>query len=153
MKHIILATLLGLTLSFFNTQAQTENKQGPIIKFEETSYDFGTIEENSYATHIFKFTNVGDQPLVLKNVRPACGCTASDWTKEPIMPGETGFVTAKFNSRGYGGRSFHKSVTVTTNNEKNPIQVIYFKGFVKKKENQNNTPPQSPTQSPVRINQ
>jgi len=124
------------------------NVVGPKIKFDETSFDFGEIIEGSYATHVFSFTNVGDKPLLLKEVKPACGCTASDWTREPIMPGQKGMVKAVFNSSGFAGRDFFKSITITYNANENNQEVIFFKGKVKAKPVQPEVP-----QSPVRIEQ
>jgi hypothetical protein len=44
------------------------------------------------------FTNTGSTPLVISNVRGSCGCTVTDYTKEPIAPGKTGNVKATFNA-------------------------------------------------------
>jgi len=143
---------LFFSFAFLKLSAQDNlpatNVVGPKIKFEETSFDFGEIMEGSYATHIFYFTNVGDKPLLLKEVKPACGCTASDWTREPIMPGQKGMVKAVFNSAGFAGRDFFKSITIIYNaNEKN-TEILFFKGKVKAKPAQPEVP-----QSPVRIEQ
>jgi len=144
--------LLFFILSVLMLQAQenlpTTNVIGPKIKFDENSFDFGEIIEGTYATHVFNFTNVGDKPLLLKEVKPACGCTASDWTREPIMPGQKGMVKAVFNSSGYGGREFFKSVTVTYNAQESNTEVLFFKGKVKPKPVEPEVP-----QSPVRIGQ
>ena len=65
----------------------------PEIKFENTTYDFGKIkEEDGKVTSKFIFTNVGNMPLELTNVRPGCGCTAANYTKGAIAPGEQGFL-------------------------------------------------------------
>ena len=145
---LILTFLVFAAVQGFAQQPddQKSNVVGPKIKFEETTFDFGEIEEGTYAKHVFTFTNIGDKPLLLKEVKPACGCTASDWTREPVMPGETGNVTAVFNSHGYGGRTFHKSVTVTTNMNENGQVILFFKGSVIKKV----TAP-AEEESPVRI--
>ncbi len=130
---------VNVLLSFlFNNSLQAQQNtnqgdfQGPVIKFKENIFDFGTIEEGTTARHDFKFYNIGDKPLVLKSVRPGCGCTVSEWPRDPIMPGDSGIITARFNSRGYAGRGFYKSIAVTTNMNKNNVKVIYIKGFVRK---------------------
>jgi len=152
MKNVFTLVLSLLLFAGFQSLAQepaneNNNVVGPKIKFEETSFDFGEIEEGTYAKHVFTFTNTGDKPLLLKEVKPACGCTASEWTREPVMPGENGSVTAVFNSRGYGGRTFHKSITVTTNMNQNGQTILFFKGSVIKKV----TVPVEEETSPVRI--
>ncbi|RPD47752.1 DUF1573 domain-containing protein [Hymenobacter sediminis] len=119
------ALLLALSLSVmgFAAQAQTAavkpaNAQtkvaGPQIQFEEMKYDFGSIKTGDVVEHTFKFKNVGTQPLVISNIGVSCGCTTPDWTREPVMPGKTGMITAKFNSAGKIGMQ-NKVLTVESN--------------------------------------
>ncbi|MDB4335081.1 DUF1573 domain-containing protein, partial [bacterium] len=60
------------------------------------------------------FKNTGGQPLVIQDVRPSCSCTAPDWTKKPIRPGESGYVTAEFDPKNRPG-NFNKSLTIRSN--------------------------------------
>lgn len=46
-----------------------------IVEFEEATHDFGTIKEGEIVTHVFTFTNTGDEVLFLTNVKGSCGCT------------------------------------------------------------------------------
>ena len=103
--------------------------QNAKFKFEEETFDFGSIkEENGAVAHKFVFTNTGDAPLVIQGVRASCGCTTPGWTKEPIPPGEKGFVTAKYNPKNRPG-SFRKSLSITSNADPG-TKVIYIKGMV-----------------------
>ncbi len=106
------------------------NAQG-VIKFKNEGHDFGKIEEGVQATHTFEFTNTGTAPVVISNAQPSCGCTTPDWTKDPIMPGKTGKVTASFNSQGRPG-NFSKTITVISNSE-TPQIVLSIKGEVNPK--------------------
>jgi hypothetical protein len=100
--------------------------------FEEETFDFGTIkEEHGAVEHKFVFTNTGDSPLVIQGVRASCGCTTPAWTKDPVPPGERGFVTAKYNPKNRPG-SFRKSMTITSNAEP-ASKVIFIKGMVESK--------------------
>jgi hypothetical protein len=115
---------LFLTLGFLNLSAA----DAPKIKFEKDVYDFGKIEQGQIAKYKFVFKNTGSAPLVLTNVRPSCSCTTPSWTKEPILPGQSGFVEAAYNSAtGHG--TFAKSITITTNIPDQTI-VLYIKGEV-----------------------
>jgi hypothetical protein len=116
--------LLSLTLSLFMITGSLHAQA--IIDFQETSYDFGEIEEGKMAQYEFVFTNTGDQPLILSSVKASCGCTTPSWTKEPILPGKTGHVKASYNSKNRPG-GFHKSITITSNANKS-TQVLYIKG-------------------------
>ena len=78
-------------------------------------HDFGKIKQGTPVTHEFTFVNKGQEPLIIMNAQPSCGCTVPSWTREPIPPGGTGFVKATFNAAAAGG--FNKSVTVTANVE------------------------------------
>ncbi|MDA8896036.1 DUF1573 domain-containing protein [Bacteroidia bacterium] len=85
----------------------------PTIEFTELNHDFGNIIEGEVASFQFVFTNKGDDPIKLTNVRASCGCTTPLWTKEEVAPGETGVITAQYNSKGRVG-TFHKSITVNS---------------------------------------
>ena len=111
----------------------------PEIKFENTTYDFGKIkEEGGKVTGKFVFTNVGNEPLELTNVRPGCGCTAANYTKGAIAPGEQGYIEATYNPYNRPG-AFNKNIRVTTNeprfteNEKATPHMIFIKGEVIKR--------------------
>lgn len=103
------------------------------FKFEEETFDFGDIkEENGSVEHKFVFTNVGNAPMVIQGVRASCGCTTSGWTKQPVPPGEKGFVSAKYDPKNRPG-SFRKSLSITSNADPS-VKVIYIKGMVDQKE-------------------
>jgi len=101
------------------------------LKFKTDNHDFGTVEEGVQASYKFEFTNVGKEPVVISNVQASCGCTTPSWTKEPVLPGKTGEITASYNSSGRPG-AFNKTVTVTSN-AVNPSQVLTLKGVVNAK--------------------
>lgn len=111
MKKIVSVLFLACTLL---VQAQTT---APKINFETKSHDFGEINEaDGPVTFIFKFNNIGTEPLKLHNVRASCGCTTPVWTKEPILPNGEGQISVTYNPRNRPG-SFRKSVTISSNTE------------------------------------
>lgn len=97
-------------------QPAEEKPEGPlpVIQYEETDYDFGTINEGDVVEHTFKFKNTGEAPLIIQSAKPSCGCTVPDWTKEPIPVGGEGFIHAKFDSEGKSNIQ-NKTITVTAN--------------------------------------
>jgi hypothetical protein len=103
----------------------------PAMKISEDVHDFGEIIEGKMASHEFQITNTGNQPLIISNVQPSCGCTSPHWTKEAIMPGKSGAVKATYNSAGRPG-VFNKSLTVISNI--GSPKVLHIKGSVIKKE-------------------
>ena len=89
------------------------------IDFAENSFDFGTVTEGEKVSHVYKFKNTGNEPLVISNAKGSCGCTVPQWPKTPIAPGESGDIMVEFNSKGKPGKQT-KRVTVTANT--NPPQ-------------------------------
>jgi hypothetical protein len=126
------------------TQPVTEEKPtGPLPKFEFATmdHDFGAIKEGDVVEYTYAFKNTGDAPLIIQGAQGSCGCTVPDWTKQPIAPGATGFVKAKFDSKGKTNLQ-NKTVTVTANTW--PKQtVLRFKAMV-------NPTAAAPSQGPVR---
>lgn len=99
------------------------------LQFKEETFDFGEVMEIAGpVTHQFEFTNLANRPVKILNVKPSCGCTTPDWTKELIPPGKTGFIQARFDPKGRPGY-FTKSLTVTTDADSNPI-TLQIKGSV-----------------------
>ena len=75
----------------------------PMFKFVHDQWDFGKINEGEEVKHIYRFTNVGNEELVISNVRATCGCTVPRWDRKPIAPGESGEIEVKFNSKNKPG--------------------------------------------------
>jgi hypothetical protein len=100
------------------------------VEFLEDSFNFGEVAEGNKVEHVFKFKNTGSNPLRVNNVKPSCGCTTPDWTKEDIAPGGEGFVKVEFDSKGKQGVQ-KKSVTVTFENTDPKNKILNFNCEVK----------------------
>ncbi len=85
-------------------------KPDEVAKFTSETVNLGDVKKGNPVTATFTLTNVGKEDLIIENVTPGCGCTKSDYTKEPIKPGKTGTITATYNAANAG--SFNKSVSV-----------------------------------------
>ncbi|MAP53505.1 DUF1573 domain-containing protein [Altibacter sp.] len=105
----------------------------PVMTFEETEYDFGTIEQNTAVEHVFRFTNTGNAPLVIVDAKSSCGCTVPEYTKAPVAPGEKGELLVKFN--GSGKNQVSKTVTITANTAAGK-ETLKIKAFVNAPEGQ-----------------
>ena len=104
---------------------------GPQMKFESVTHDFGKIQEGDKVTYKFNFANTGKSPLIITDAVASCGCTIPTWPKAPIKPGDGGQITVTFNSFGKKGLQ-DKMVTITANT--NPRQnVVYLVGEVLEK--------------------
>lgn len=110
-------------------QRDASSSKFPIIKFEETEHDFGEIEKGKSVSTIFKYKNTGEAPLVVTNIGTTCGCTVpKDWSREPLLPGESGEFTVNYNGSGNGAVT--KQLTITANTEKGS-EIVKIKAFVK----------------------
>ncbi|OCX53748.1 hypothetical protein BEL04_05530 [Mucilaginibacter sp. PPCGB 2223] len=119
---MICAVVLGFA---FTASAQTDNK--PEFKFTSEKYDFGKIPQGKPVTTKFEFTNIGEEPLILTNVQPTCGCTIADYTKTPVKKGDKGLITITYNAVAVA--PFSKSIVVTSN-AKTPTKVLIIAGEV-----------------------
>jgi hypothetical protein len=102
------------------------------VKFDELSYDWGTIAEGEKMTHVFKFKNTGTNDMIISDAHGSCGCTVPEWPKEPIKPGKSSQIKVIFDSKGKSGDQ-NKSVTITANTEPSNV-VLMIKGKVTPKE-------------------
>jgi len=104
-------------------------QQADQLIFNETSHDFGTINEQAgNAVFEFTFTNNSGRPINIVSVAASCGCTTPGWTKETIDPGKKGSIKASFDPKGRPG-FFNKTLTVNTNLNGPPI-VLSIRGSV-----------------------
>ncbi|MDO6438816.1 DUF1573 domain-containing protein [Cyclobacterium sp. 1_MG-2023] len=110
--------------------------------FEEEIFDFGTIDEGKVVEHVFKFKNEGQVPLIISNIQASCGCTSPEWSKEPVKPGDEGFIKVVFNSRGKSGV---QSPTVTIQANTSPsVTRLRLKGTVNRSTGTSTTPSAGP---------
>ena len=126
--------LLFMSLFIFNACGNPGNSA------ENTGYG---MSDKLYADEFFKltnqkadgkcefiFTNKGDLPLIINSVRASCGCTAPDWTREPVLPGKTWVIKAAYNTQIPG--AFTKTITVYSNAVNSPV-ILTIKGDVLRK--------------------
>ena len=131
MKQIKIIIILGLAMLLFSCNnsndkqlsgdlvtnpksAQNPTDKIPIIQFDKTEFDFGKILQGEVVSYTFHFTNTGNAPLIITSVEKSCGCTASDFPRQPIEPGKTGDIKITYDSKGHHGFQ-SKSLVVNAN--------------------------------------
>jgi hypothetical protein len=98
------------------------------IKFDKLTHEFGTFsEDDPVVTCKFKFTNTGDELLVIHQAIASCGCTVPEYPKTPIKPGESGEIIVTYNGQGKFPGHFKKSITIRTNGKSEIIR-LYVSG-------------------------
>lgn len=126
MKKLITLCICLLSVITFTAMAQSDSPKAE-FKFDKETHDFGKIPQGKPVEATFEFTNTGDEPLVISEVKPTCGCTIADFTKTPVLKGKTGTIKLTFNAAV--ANAFSKAVTVMSNS-KTPVKMLYIKGEV-----------------------
>ena len=89
-----------LTLFFIGILSLTTNAQE--FKFDAETIDYGKIDKGADGVRTFTFTNIGDQPLIIKDIKSSCGCTIPEKPKKPILPNEKGTIKVSYNTNIIG---------------------------------------------------
>lgn len=122
MKKAVLFLFVGLLA--FAVQAQEKTAK---IEFKTETVDYGEISKGSDGVRVFEFTNTGEAPLIISKVSSSCGCTIPKKPEGPIMPGETGEIQVKYDTKRVG--PIRKAITVISNAD-TPTKVLKIKGEV-----------------------
>jgi hypothetical protein len=123
MKNLIAILYVGL-ISFYGIAQEKVAK----IEFKTDVIDYGTIEKGADGVRVFEFTNTGDAPLIISKVKSSCGCTIPSKPNDPIMPGKTGKIEVKYDTKRV--MPFRKTITVSTNAPNSPTVALKIKGLV-----------------------
>lgn len=102
------------------TKAQTQTN----LALSEPDFDFGKIKKGDQVEHVYEVTNTGKNPLIISSVVPTCGCTVPEFTKDPILPGQKGKITLKFDSTNFQG-IVHKTAQLYANVAQVPIELRF----------------------------
>ncbi len=120
----LLTTFVLFLFVSFSTNSQE-------FKFETESINYGKVSKGSNGERVFIFTNIGDAPLIIKNIQSSCGCTVPKKPEKPIMPGEKGEIKVAYDTKRVGG--FSKQITIFSN-AKTARKTLKIRGFVDKQE-------------------
>jgi len=102
----------------------------PVMTFDKKVHDFGTIMDGEAQETVFSYTNTGEAPLVITEIKSTCGCTVpQDWSRAPLLPGESSQFTVKFNGKGMNKTS--KTVTIKANTQRG-TESVRISAFINK---------------------
>lgn len=117
MKFVMYYHMRKFALAAFviSSAISASAQMNPGLKFNKLVHNFGSVkEESERVSTVFSFRNISDKPVYIVKVETSCGCTTPEYSKDTIMPGDTGFVKAIFETRGRHG-DFHKNLFVHFN--------------------------------------
>ena len=141
-KVLSILTMLALVA----VVARAQKVGSPVMTFEKTEIDYGTIAQGSDPLRKFKFKNTGTEPLVITGARGSCGCTVPNYKKEPVMPNETADIEVRYDTQRVG--PFTKTVTIESNEGSQP-RVLTIKGVVTEKKAEEGVPSSAPSLIPA----
>lgn len=127
-KLVLLIGVLVMMAGVAKAQDAKVVQNGPEIEFEKLVHDYGEIPYNGNGECEFRFTNTGNEPLILQKPKSSCGCTVPTWPKEPILPGASEVIKVTYKTTKVG--NINKSITVTSNAVQNGTVVLRIKGKV-----------------------
>jgi hypothetical protein len=122
MKNLIAILFVGLMSLGVYAQEKVAK-----IEFKTDTIDYGTINKGADGVRVFEFTNTGNAPLIISDVKSTCGCTVPKKPDAPIMPGQTGEISVKYDTNRVN--PIRKTITVTSNAD-TPTVALKIKGEV-----------------------
>lgn len=121
MKRIVLAVSALIISATMFAQTAAGPKAADVVKFKETTHDFGKIKQNVPVTYDFVFSNASAKPIVIESAIASCGCTTPVKPEAPVAKGKQDKITAGFNAATLG--VFTKSITVKVAGINTPMEI------------------------------
>lgn len=112
-------SLIFLQLLLWSAYGQVQQS----VSFRKDYHDFGSVtEKKGKVSHVFYFKNGSQNPVQIKSVESACGCTIAEWTSEPVQPGKEGQIKAEYDPAGRPGY-FNKTISVIFSSDSTPYNL------------------------------
>lgn len=123
MKKRNLTLLILLFVATFSIVAQ------PRFVADNEILKVGEVLFQHPKTFSLPFTNKGNQPLVIQEVHPSCGCVKVTYPAGEIAPGEKGELLVEFDAQTLG--TFYKDIELLTSASETPTYMA-IQGYVVK---------------------
>lgn len=114
---------------YFPVLSREDLQKAPALQVSEPAFDMGKIKQEQESSHQVMITNAGHSRLSIRAIQPNCSCIKATSTQNEIRPGDQATVTITFNPHDRLGTQ-QKSVTVYSNDPRNPVQRITFSAYV-----------------------
>ncbi len=125
MRLIILSILVTISMTL------SVMADGVGLVFENLTFDIKTISEDDKPVKaVFRYTNFSDKPIVITRADVTCGCTKPSYSKEPIMPNQSGEIIITFYPRGRSGVASRNTYVYTNLSGEKSSSVLKIVGVV-----------------------
>ena len=99
------------------------------IAFDETGFNFGVMDQQTEASHVFTIRNTGTGVLRILQVFPGCSCAATELDSSEIPPGGSARLMVTFHSGNFNGPVF-KTMTVHSSDPARPMAMLELRADV-----------------------
>lgn len=148
MKRYLFSFICLFTVTFLSAQSTSRSLQvatnnntlvsdtlsakssGAIITFPPTKFNIGNVLKGNELTDTLVFSNTGNEPLLITNVRTSCHCTVATFSKVPVLPNESGRVILKLDTKMPG--QFTKVIAIYSNAMNKPRALLHIRWTVVK---------------------
>lgn len=127
---VISTKISAQTVAYLPAEKTKERKKASSLEWKTTEYDLGNIPQGVPVAVDFTFTNRSSQSIVITHVTVGCGCTATEFLREPVAPGKSSKISVRYNAAHPG--IFRKTITVIDTSPEGG-KVLYIKGNVVEK--------------------
>ena len=100
---------------------EAKQERTTTVEADKREHDYGRVKVNKPHPMEFTLKNTGQSPLIISQVSASCGCTAVDWKKRPIPPGESTRIKVEMKPDNPG--AFTKTITVYCNVESGALKL------------------------------
>ena len=111
---------------------KAEKVAAPQFRFKDGDvHDFGKVPSGKDVTYEFVFTNTGNAPLIIQDVKSPYGTTTPEWTRHPVNPGGRGSITVGYMTTKKG--PFSREIHIESNASANTTEkryTLHLKGTV-----------------------
>ena len=124
MKRIFICFIFAMLFMSLNAQ----EKVGPKMTFDSATHNFGDVErKGGDLVKEFRFVNDGDEPLVIKKITKSCSCTTVNYSRKPVMPGQSGVISIKYEPHKVEEGVFNRVIQIYTN-ASNKARILAIQG-------------------------
>lgn len=130
MKRVF--TLVAMAVVMLGSNLLAESPEGADIEFQTKVVDLGTLSQDDDKQLVrLTYTNTGDVPLVVTEVRTSCSCTTVRYDRGKVLPGERGVLNITMEPAKAPVGSFYRVLQVYST-AKSGVQHITLKAEIEK---------------------
>ena len=105
------------------------DEQLPAAQFDETIYNFGSMQRNTSLSHDFYVKNTGQSTLHIEVGSTTCKCTVGELATNSLAPGQETEIHLEWTAKT-GAGPFRHGATLVTNDPKQPRVELVVEGDV-----------------------